>query len=252
MHAYACIINSMSEKVILNKPIRHIAFIMDGNGRWAKERGLPRHLGHKEACDRIIEVFDYCKEFNIKVMSFYAFSTENWSRPKSEIRHLFTYLEIFFKKEINKLIADGTRIVISGDTTRLPEKTQKTIAKSIEMTKDCKNFVFNICLNYGGKEEITRAAKEIAQEVKEGKLEINDITEQVFENHLYTRGLPNVDLLIRTSGEVRTSNFLPWQLAYAEMIFTPVKWPDFKYEPFLDCMREYNKRNRRFGGLDKK
>ena len=109
---------------------------MDGNGRWAKERGLPRHLGHKEACNRIVEVFDYCKEFDIPVMSFYAFSTENWSRPKAEIRHLFTYLEVFFKKEINKLIKDGTRVMISGDVSRLPEKTQKTIARSIELTKD--------------------------------------------------------------------------------------------------------------------
>lgn len=240
----------MENKVILTKPITHIAFIMDGNGRWAKERGLPRHLGHREAMDRIVEVYDYCIEFGIKIASFYAFSTENWKRPKSEINHLFNYLEIFFKRKIKKLIADGTRVLISGDVTRLPLKTQKTIAKSIELTKDCKNFVFNICLNYGGKEEITRAAKEIAQEVKDGKLEIEEINEQVFENHLYTRGLPNVDLLIRTSGEVRTSNFLPWQLAYAEMIFTPVKWPDFKYEPFVECMKEYNRRNRRFGGLD--
>ena len=239
----------MENKVTLNKPITHIAFIMDGNGRWAKERGLPRHLGHKEACDRIVEVFDYCMEFGIKVMSFYAFSTENWKRPKGEINHLFKYLEIFFKKEINKLIKDGTKVMISGDISRLPEKTQKTIAKSIELTKDCNVSVFNICLNYGGKEEITRACKLIAQEVKDGKLEISDINEQVFENHLYTGGLPNVDLLIRTSGEVRTSNFLPWQLAYAEMIFTPVKWPDFKYEAFLDCMKEYNHRNRRYGGL---
>ena len=121
----------MSEKVILNKPINHIAFIMDGNGRWAKERGLPRHLGHKEACNRITEVFDYCREFNIKVVSFYAFSNENWKRPKAEIKHLFNYLEIFFKKEINKLIKDGTRVMISGDVSKLPEKTQKTIARSI-------------------------------------------------------------------------------------------------------------------------
>ena len=223
---------------------------MDGNGRWAKERGLPRHLGHKEACNRITEVFDYCREFNIKVVSFYAFSTENWKRPQAEIKHLFNYLEVFFKKEINKLIKDGTKVMISGDITRLPEKTQKTIARSIELTKDCPNMIFNICLNYGGKEEITRATKQIAQGVKDGKLNIEDITEQTVEDHLYTRGLPNVDLLVRTSGEVRISNFLPWQLCYAEMIFTPVKWPDFKYEPFLECMKEYNRRNRRYGGLD--
>ena len=240
----------MSEKITLNKPIKHIAFIMDGNGRWAKERNLPRHKGHKEAMNRIIEVFDFCQEFDIHIMSFYAFSTENWKRPKSEIDHLFRYLEIFFRKEIKRLIRDGTRVMISGDTTRLPKKTQETIAKSIELTKDCKNHVFNICLNYGGKEEITKATREIAQEVKEGKLKLDDINEQTVENHLYTKGLPNVDLLIRTSGEVRISNFLPWQLCYAEMIFTPVKWPDFKHDAFVDCMKEYNNRNRRFGGLD--
>lgn len=240
----------MKREIELNKPITHIAFIMDGNGRWAKARGLPRTLGHKEAMNRIIEVFEHCKDYNIKVFSFYAFSTENWKRPKREISQLFKYLEIFFKKEIDHLMRDGVRIVLSGDLSRLPEKTQKTCYKSMDMTKDNDKYVMNICLNYGGKEEITRAAKQIAQEVKEGSLQIEDINEQVFENHLYTKGLPNVDLLIRTSGEERTSNFLPWQLAYAEFVFTKVHWPDFKREAFVDCLKEYNNRNRRFGGLD--
>lgn len=240
----------MKREIELNKPITHIAFIMDGNGRWANARGLPRTKGHKEAMNRIIEVFDHCKDYGIKVCSFYAFSTENWKRPKSEISQLFRYLEIFFNKEIDHLMRDGVRIVISGDISRLPEKTQKTCYKSIEMTKNNDKFVMNICLNYGGKEEITRAAKQIAEEVKNGSLKIEDINEQVFENHLYTKGLPNVDLLVRTSGEERTSNFLPWQLAYAEFVFTKVHWPDFKREAFVDCLREYNNRNRRFGGLD--
>jgi len=240
----------MKREIELNKPIQHIAFIMDGNGRWAKARGLPRHLGHKEACNRIVEVFDHCKDYGIKVVSFYAFSTENWKRPKAEIKHLFQYLEVFFKKEIDHLIKDGVRIVISGDISKLPEKTQKTTLNAIELTKNNNTYVMNICLNYGGKEEITRAAKMIAEEVQSGKLRIEDINENVFENHLYTKGLPNVDLLVRTSGEVRTSNFLPWQLAYAEFVFTDVHWPDFKRGPFVDCLKEYNKRNRRFGGLD--
>jgi len=240
----------MKCEIELNKPIQHIAFIMDGNGRWANARGLPRHLGHKEACNRIIEVFDHCKDYNIKVMSFYAFSTENWKRPAAEIKHLFQYLEIFFKKQINKLIKDGVRVLISGDMSKLPEKTQKTCLRSMELTKDNDKFVFNICLNYGGKEEITRAAKLIAEEVKAGTLDVEDIDETCFENHLYTKGLPNVDLLVRTSGEERTSNFLPWQLAYAEFVFTKVHWPDFKRGPFVDCLIEYNNRNRRFGGLD--
>ena len=240
----------MKREIELYQPIQHIAFIMDGNGRWAKQRGLPRTLGHKEACNRIIEVFEHCKDYEIKVFSFYAFSTENWKRPKNEIRMLFKYLEIFFKKEIDHLIRDGVRVIISGDISRLPEKTQKTCLRAMDLTKDNKTYVMNICLNYGGKEEITRAAKQIAQEVQDGRLKIEDINEQVFENHLYTKGLPNVDLLIRTSGEERTSNFLPWQLAYAEFVFTKVHWPDFKREAFVDCLREFNSRNRRFGGLD--
>lgn len=236
-------------EIELNKPIQHIAFIMDGNGRWANARGLPRHLGHKEACNRIIEVFEHCKDYGIKVVSFYAFSTENWKRPKAEIKHLFQYLEVFFKKEIDHLIRDGVRIIISGDISKLPAKTQKTTLNAIELTKNNDTFVMNICLNYGGKEEITRAAKNIAHDVKVGKLQLDDINETLFENYLYTKGLPNVDLLVRTSGEQRTSNFLPWQLAYAEFVFTDVHWPDFKRGPFVDCLREYNKRNRRFGGL---
>ena len=223
---------------------------MDGNGRWAKERGLARTMGHKEAFNRIIECFDYCKDYDIRVVSLYAFSTENWKRPKDEISFLFRYLNIFFDREINRLMKDGTRIVVSGDISKLPEKTRNTVEKAIEMTKDNKNFVLNICLNYGGKEELTRAAKLIAEEVKGGKLNIEDINEEVMENHLYTAGLPNVDLMIRTSGEIRTSNFLPWQIAYAEYVFTPVYFPDFKRKEFVDCLIEFNKRNRRYGGLE--
>lgn len=240
----------MENEITLNKPINHVAIIMDGNGRWAKEHGLPRTLGHKEACNRIVEIFDYCVDYGIKVVSFYAFSTENWKRPKTEIKFLFQYLELFFKREINKIMKDGTKIVISGDISKLPPKTRKTTEKAIEMTKDNKNYVMNICLNYGGKEELTRAARLIAEEVKAGKLNVGDITEQTMENHLYTAGLPNVDLMIRTSGEIRTSNFLPWQIAYAEYVFTPVYFPDFKRKEFVDCLREFNKRNRRYGGLD--
>ena len=240
----------MKNEITLNKPINHIAIIMDGNGRWAKKRGLPRSAGHKEACNRIVEIFDYCADYGIKVTSFYAFSTENWKRPKTEIKLLFEYLDLFFKREIDKIMKDGTKIVVSGDISKLPTKTRKTTEKAIEMTKNNKNYVMNICLNYGGKEELTRAAKLIAEEVKEGKLKLEDINEQVMENHLYTAGLPNVDLMIRTSGEIRTSNFLPWQIAYAEYVFTPVLFPDFKRKEFVDCLKEFNNRTRRFGGIE--
>ena len=232
--------------------LTHVAFIMDGNGRWAKRRGLPRHLGHKAGCDRIIDIYEECLAQDIRVMSLYAFSTENWNRPKSEINHLFNYLEIFFIKEIDRLIRDGSAVRTSGDLSRLPEKTQKIIKAAKERTKNGKNFFFNICLNYGGKAEIVRASKNIASDVKEGKIQLDDITEDLFENYLYTAGLPPVDLLIRTSGELRTSNYLPWQLAYAEFIFPETAWPDFTKEEFRKCIDEYYRRNRRFGGINDK
>ena len=237
-------------EITLNKPIKHVAIIMDGNGRWAQKRGLPRTMGHKEAFNRIIELFDVCKDYQIKVISLYAFSTENWKRPKDEIAFLFRYLDIFFKREIDKLMKDGIQVRVSGDYSKLPEKTRSTVQKAIDMTSKNKDFVLNICLNYGGKEELTRAAKLIAEEVRAGSLKLEDINEQIMENHLYTAGLPNVDLMIRTSGEIRTSNFLPWQIAYAEYVFTPVYFPDFKRKEFVDCLIEFNKRNRRYGGLD--
>ena len=232
--------------------LTHVAFIMDGNGRWAKRKGLPRHLGHKAGCERIIDIYEECIAQDIRVMSLYAFSTENWNRPKSEINHLFNYLEIFFKKEIDRLIRDGSVVRTSGDLSRLPEKTQKIIEDAKERTKNGKNFFFNICLNYGGKAEIVRATKNIASDVKEGKIQLNDITEDLFENYLYTVGLPPVDLLIRTSGELRTSNYMPWQLAYAEFIFPTTPWPDFTKEEFRKCIDEYYRRNRRFGGINDK
>ena len=230
----------------------HVAFIMDGNGRWAKRRGLPRHLGHKAGCDRIIDIYEECLAQKVKAMSLYAFSTENWNRPKSEINHLFKYLEIFFKKEIERIIRDDSRVIVSGDISRLPERTQKVINDALERTKHCKNFYFNICLNYGGKAEIVRAAKLFAEEVKAGKKEPSDLTEDLFESYLYTAGLPPVDLLIRTSGELRTSNYLPWQLAYAEFIFPEIPWPDFTKEEFRKCIDIYNERNRRFGSINGK
>jgi undecaprenyl diphosphate synthase len=227
----------------------HIAFIMDGNGRWAKARHLPRHLGHKEGCERVTDIYEECYALGIKVMSLYAFSTENWNRPKAEINHLFSYLEIFFKKEINRMLRDGCRIIASGDLSRLPLKTQKVVNDAIERTKDGKNFTFNICLNYGGKAEIVRAAKLFAQDVKDNKCDIDDLNETKFEDYLYTRGLPPVDLLIRTSGEQRTSNYLPYQLVYAEMLFPKTPWPDFTKEEFRKCIDEFQNRDRRFGGI---
>ncbi|MCQ2815347.1 MAG: polyprenyl diphosphate synthase [Bacilli bacterium] len=229
--------------------LQHVAFIMDGNGRWAKKRHLPRHLGHKEGCERVIEIYEECYDQGIRVMSLYAFSTENWSRPKAEINHLFNYLELFFKREIDRLIRDGSKVIVSGDVSQLPPKIRKTISESIKLTENCKNFTFNICLNYGGKAEILRAVKGIAEDYKNGTISLDEITENKFEDYLYTKGLPPVDLLIRTSGELRTSNFLPWQLAYSEFMFPTTTWPDFTKEEFRKCLDEFKNRNRRFGGL---
>lgn len=234
----------------MEKELKHIAFIMDGNGRWAKRRGLPRHLGHKKGCEVCTDIYEGCLENGIKVMSLYAFSTENWNRPKDEIDHLFNYLEIFFKKEIKRFMRDGSRVMVSGDLSRIPEKTRNVINDSMERTKDNKNFVFNICLNYGGKSEIVRATKLIAEDIKNGVISIDDVNEKSFENYLYTKDLPPVDLLIRTSGEMRTSNFLLWQLAYAEFIFTKTCWPDFNKKELNECINEFKTRDRRYGGIE--
>ena len=235
-----------------NEHLKHVAFIMDGNGRWAKERHLPRHLGHKEGCNRIIEIFDVIKEENIPVMSLYAFSTENWKRPKGEIRHLFNYLEQFFKREIDTLIKDNVKVVISGDITKLPLKTQKTVNEAIERTKNNDRYFFNLCLNYGGRDEIVRATKNFAKDVLDKKIDIETLDENIFGKYLYTHDLPDVDLLIRTGGDQRTSNFLPYQATYAELMFVKTYWPSFFKDDFRKCLEDFKSCHRRFGGLDEK
>ncbi|NLZ15716.1 MAG: di-trans,poly-cis-decaprenylcistransferase [Erysipelotrichaceae bacterium] len=235
---------------VKTKPISHVALIMDGNGRWAKARGLPRHKGHEEGCKRIIEIFDAVKANHIKVMTLYAFSTENWNRPKMEIKQLFGYLDKFFKDNIATFMKDGIRVQIMGDISRLPEHTQKVVIDALEKTKDNDNYVFNIALNYGSQQEIVKATKEIALMVKENKINIEDITIDTISNHLYTANLPPIDLMIRTSGEQRLSNYLLFQLAYSEFIFTPTYWPDFTKEKFERCLQEFYKRNRRFGKIE--
>lgn len=237
------------EQFRLRKPINHIAFIMDGNGRWAKKRLMPRTYGHKVACKRIIEIVNFCKALKIKVITLYAFSTENWNRPEDEITKLFQYLDDFFKDNIQDFINSKCRIQVMGDITRLPEHTQETIKKALDITKDFDDYVFNICLNYGGRQEIVRAAKLAFEDIKNGKLKEEDLTIDTFKNYLYSKGLPEVDLMIRTSGEKRLSNFLLYQLAYSEFIFTDTYWPDFTVEKLIECLKEYEKRDRRFGAI---
>lgn len=236
-------------KWTLTQPLNHVAFIMDGNGRWAKKRMLPRHLGHQAGINRILEIAEACQEFGIRVMSLYAFSTENWKRPQEEIDHLFNYLDVFFNREIDRLIRDGVQVRTMGDITRLPEHTLATVHRAKELTKNNKKFVLNICLNYGSRPEIVKAAKDFATDVQSGKMQIEDLTEATFLDYLYSHDLPEVDLLIRTSGENRLSNFMLYQLAYSEFVFTKTHWPDFDRDQFIACLELYQSRNRRFGGL---
>ena len=233
-----------------NNQINHVAIIMDGNGRWAKKRGLPRTKGHEEGCKRIIEIFDAVKANHIYCMTLYAFSTENWNRPKSEITLLFQYLDKFFKDNIDTFMKDGIRVQVMGDISKLPKHSQKTTLNAIEKTKNNDNYVFNIALNYGSRQELVKATKEIAEEVKEGKLDIDSIDMDTISDHLYTKGLPPVDLMIRTSGEQRLSNYLLYQLAYSEFIFTPIFWPDFHKEDFENCLEQYRTRDRRYGKIE--
>lgn len=222
---------------------------MDGNGRWALKRGLPRYLGHKEACKRIIELYDLCREEKIKYVSFFAFSTENWNRPQEEIDHLMDYLEEFFAAQIDYLSSTGVKILVSGDLSRIREKTRRICLEAIQRTASNSDWYFNVCLNYGGRDEIVRAAKKVALAYKEGELDLETVNEDSFKSFLWQPELPDVDLLIRTSGESRLSNFFLYECAYAELVFISVNWPDFKKDEFYACLKEYESRSRRFGGL---
>ena len=227
----------------------HVAIIMDGNGRWAQKRGLPRSSGHAAGTEALRDIIRASDDWGVKALSIYAFSTENWARSKEEVNALMGLLLKYFKSEIDELDEKTVCIRILGDVDGLPDAQREAVISAMERTKDNTGLKLNIALNYGGHAELTRAAKLIAQDVADGRLTVDQITDQTIEDHLYTAGIPNVDLLIRTSGEMRTSNFLPWQLAYAEMIFDPVYWPDFDRAHYLNDLRIYASRNRRFGGV---
>lgn len=233
----------------LNSDIKHIAFIMDGNGRWAKQRNLPRTEGHRAGVDRINEIVDECRKLNFKVVSFYCFSTENWKRPKAEIDMLFKYLEIFFKKNIRDMIKKGIKLNISGDISRLPKKTQKVINEALEKTKDLQDMVFNVCLNYSGREEIVKICRDFANDAIKNPEIINDINVDYLRKYTYIGELPDIDLLIRTSGEERISNFMLFNLAYSEFIFNKLYWPDYTVDALHEDIIKFMKRTRRYGGL---
>ncbi len=227
---------------------RHVAIIMDGNGRWAQSRGMPRSAGHAAGTEALRDIIRASDDWGIEALSLYAFSTENWSRSKEEVGALMGLLLKYFNSEIDELDAKHVKITILGDVDGMPEPQREALRNAMVRTKDNAGLKLNIAVNYGGRAELVRAAKALAAQVKDGALEPEAIDEAAFEGQLYTAGLPDVDLLIRTSGELRTSNFLPWQLVYAEMVFDDCFWPDFDRTRYLKCLRAYAERDRRFGG----
>lgn len=228
----------------------HVAIIMDGNGRWAQKRGLKRTKGHQRGAKVLKKISEYVYDKKIKVLSVFAFSTENWKRDKEEVDYLMDLFIKVFKDNFKSIKEKGVKIVFSGLKTKLDDKVLKEMEKMTEETKNNKNGVFNICLNYGGQDEIVEATKKIASDVKEGKIKIDDINKDMYNNYLFN-DLPPIDLMIRTSGEFRISNFMLWQMAYAELYFTDVLWPDFDEKELDKAIDSFNKRDRRFGGVKK-
>lgn len=226
----------------------HVAIIMDGNGRWAKARHLPKIAGHQAGAKSVREAITAAKELGIKCLTLYTFSTENWKRPKAEIGALFRLLEEYLDKEEAGLNKNNIRFSVSGDIEALPNPIREKLSRVIESTKNNTSLTLNLALNYGARNEILNAVRRISSDIREGRLAVDDINENLFSSYLYTKGLPDPDLLIRTSGECRVSNFLLWQIAYAELYIVKKFWPDFKKADFKKAVSEYGRRERRFGG----
>ncbi|MBQ1491423.1 MAG: isoprenyl transferase [Blautia sp.] len=225
----------------------HVAIILDGNGRWAKAKGMPRSYGHIKGCANLETIVDEAKDIGIKYLTVYAFSTENWKRSREEVEGLMKLFRQYLKKCIKIAEVNQICMRVIGDVSAFDKDIQESIRTLEEFSKDFKEMYFQIALNYGSRDEITRAVKQMATEVAEGKLSPEEITEDVISSHLDTKDIPDPDLMIRTSGEERLSNYLLWQLAYSEFVFTPVPWPDFDRKELLRCIEEYNSRDRRFG-----
>ncbi|MBL7085339.1 MAG: isoprenyl transferase [Candidatus Omnitrophica bacterium] len=226
---------------------KHIAIIMDGNGRWAKEHGLPKIEGHRAGAVVVEEAIKACLELDVKILSLYAFSTENWKRPKKEVKALMMLLGQYLKSQLRRLKKNKIRLLISGESNRLPFFLRNQLQKVITETSKNSRLILNLALNYGGREEILQATRAIALKVEQKELKINEIDQKLFSRHLYTRDLSDPDLLIRTSGEQRVSNFFLWQISYCEFYFTPKHWPDFKKEDLVEAISDYQRRERRFG-----
>ena len=239
----------MKNHLSQSKLPKHVAIIMDGNGRWATLKGLPRWEGHREGVKRVKEITEAAAELGIEVLSLYAFSTENWNRPPEEVELLMLLLEEYLEKELPTMMEQNIRLSAMGRLGRLPDSTRKKLMDTIATTSANTGMVLNLALSYGGQAEITDACARIAKEVKEGRLSPEEIDETTIKSHLYCPELPDVDLLIRTSGEIRISNFMLWQNAYAEFYFTPVLWPDFRKGDLIKALLEFQSRERRFGGI---
>jgi len=226
---------------------KHVAIIMDGNGRWAKKRGLPRTAGHSAGAETFRNIATYCKNLGMDYLTVYAFSTENWKRPKEEVDAIMQLLEKYLLESIEKMERDGIRLKILGDIEPLSDKLKALIERTDKISSEIDGFQANICLNYGGRDEIIKAARKYAQQVAEGRA--NDIDEKEFSTFMYSDGIPDPDLIIRPSGEIRTSNFLLWQSAYSEFYFTDVLWPDFDEAELDKALEAYSRRSRRYGGV---
>ncbi len=237
-------------KAVLKGPVPlHIAIIMDGNGRWAKRRGLPRQFGHKAGIDTIRNVVKWADEIGVKILTLYAFSTENWRRPRLEVDFLMRLPVDYLETELEKLLKNNIKLQVFGETDGLPDHTREAVCEATEKTAKNSGLVLNLAFNYGSRAEILKAVREIAQKVAEGVLSPEGVDEEEFCRHLYTGGLPDPDLMIRPSGELRISNFLLWQMAYAEFWFSNTLWPDFSRREFLQAVLDYQQRDRRFGGI---
>jgi len=238
---------NFKKEIEINNLPKHIAIIMDGNGRWAKERGFLRSIGHESGTKSVRNTVEACSELGIKNLTLYAFSSENWNRPKLEVQTLMQLLISSLKKELPTMQKNSIRLNAIGNLNNLPKKVQKELLYVVESTKENIEMTLTLALSYGSRDEIVDVTRQICDKVKNNIISIENIDDTLINQHLYTRNLPDVDLLIRTSGEKRISNFLLWQIAYAELYFTDVYWPDFKKENLYEAITNYQKRERRFG-----
>ena len=235
------------DKIDLKKLPNHIAIIMDGNGRWAKKQGMLRVIGHENGSNTVVEIVESCTKIGIKHLTLYSFSSENWNRPKYEVDIIMKIMLKSLKREFDNFIKNDIRLHTIGDISQLPESFRQELIHVMEQTKNNTRMVLTLALSYGSRDEITSAVKQICDKVKNNTISIDAIDDSIINSHLYTQNLPDVDLLIRTSGEHRISNFMLWQIAYAELYFTEVLWPDFKSKDLIEAIANYQKRERRFG-----